>query len=127
MLIVLFPPTLNQNYKGKVSIVPSFFNELNIPNEVLKMHNGDEVETIKDVTMSIIKENKYPSLNSFSIVEHELKYPDPSRVASFHFQIPAYTIMQDSLELDESPVSFYGAIRWISVDDAILNDLLEDV
>ena len=127
MLIVLFPPTLNQNYKGDVSIVPSFFNELNIPDEVVKMHDGDEVETIKDVTIALIKENKYPSLISFSIIEHELKYPDPSRVASFHFQIPAYTIMQDSLEPDESLVSFYGAIRWITVDDAILNDLLEDI
>ena len=67
MLIVLFPPTLNQNYKGDVSIVPSFFNELNIPDEVVKMHDGDEVETIKDVTIALIKENKYPSLRTTAV------------------------------------------------------------
>ena len=110
MIFVQYPPTLTRNYNGKVTQVPSFFTELFIEET---NEDVDILESIKNSSVLILKEHKYSSILNFTIYEVD------NEIANVHFQIPAYSIMQDSMELDYTPVSYYGTIRFNQTDGSI--------
>lgn len=100
MIQVLFPPITMRNYKGYVTAEQSFLQEIIIPDEVIEDCGGDEVEAIKNICVALLMENKYPSLENFLIIENT------NKTVTLHWQIPAWAIMPDNLEYDETPVSY---------------------
>ena len=110
MIYVAYPPTLTRNFKGKTQQVPSFFTDMYI--EETK-EDCDILESIRDASFQILQSHKYPSIFHFMITEVG------DDMANIHFQIPAYAIEQDSMNPDDTPVSYYGTVRFFQTNETI--------
>lgn len=108
MIVVQYPPTLTRNFQGDCSIVPCYFTELYID----ESGEGDKdiLESIRDASFQILRTHKYPSIFHFMV--NDLG----GDLASIHFQIPKYSIEQDSMEPDERSISYYGVVRYGRVE-----------
>lgn len=100
MLQILFPPIVMRNYKGHVTAEHSFLQEIIIPDDVIEEYDGDKIETIKNICIALLTENKYPSLMNLMVQE------DTDKTVTLHWQIPAWALLPDSMEYDETPVSY---------------------
>ena len=110
MIYVAYPPTLTRNFKGKIQQVPCFFIDMYI-DETVKDY--DILESIRDASFQIIQAHKYSSIFHFMIT----KVGDD--MANIHFQIPVHTIEQDSMNPDDTPVSYYGTVRFFQTNETI--------
>jgi hypothetical protein len=113
VIYVAYPPTLTRNFRGSTDIVPCFFTDMYID----EIQDCDILETIRNASFQILQAHKYPSIFHFMI--HQIG----DDMANIHFQIPACSIEQDSMNPDYSPVSYYGTIRFFQTDETVL-DLL---
>lgn len=114
MIVVQYPPALTRNFKGYTTQVPCYFSELYIE-EVDE--ETDVLEVIRDSSFYALQENKYPAIFHFMIQQID------DELATIHFQIPACSIEQDSMDPDYSPVSYYGTIRFAQIDGSV-SDLI---
>lgn len=114
MIFVQYPPTLTRNFKGYCSQVPCFFTDMAIE-EVYE--DCEVLEYIRDASLQILQMHKYPSIFHFSIRELG------EGIASIHFQIPAWAIEQDSMEPDDSAISYFGVISFVQIDGSISDNL----
>ena len=118
MIVVLFPPAFNRNFNGEVTQIPASFHELCIADELMTECNGDAVEAIRVSIYTILKQSRYKHLSLFQLNEVNTVKPIEfidnieSGLLNIHFQIPAWSILPDAMEQDETPVSYYGTIRY---------------
>jgi hypothetical protein len=122
MIVVLFPPTFNRNFNGEVTQIPASFHELCIADELVTECNGDTVEAIRISIYTILKQSRYKHLSLFQLNEVNAVKPIEfidnleGGLLNIHFQIPAWTILPDSMEQDETPVSYYCSVRYLVVE-----------
>ena len=109
MIYVAYPPTLTRNFRGTTRQVPSFFTDMYIE----ETKDCDILESIRDASFQILKTHKYPSIFHFMVTEVG------DDMANIHFQIPAYAIEQDSMNPDDTPVSYYGTVRFFQTNETI--------
>lgn len=114
MIVVQLPPSLNANYGDEYFIKSCYFSDMFISDD---FEGDDFLSKILNAMVKIFKENQYPSLYNFSVeiineIEHLIK---------FHFQVPKYSVVQDSMEYDEKPVSFWGIAGYNETDLDVSN------
>lgn len=115
MIAVRFPNVLTRNFNGECDLVPSWLSDLYID------QSGEEgydiLESIRDGIFTILRENRYPAIYNLSISEYQ------NDILSLHFQVPRWSIEQDSMEPDCRAISYYGFIRFLQIDDSELEKL----
>ena len=118
MIIVLFPPVINRNFKGEVTQLPFTVNQIIL----LDVSEDDYIETLRLSIMNVLKDNRFKEMSLFQINEVEpvkpIEFIDDfeSGIINIHFQIPAYRILPDSMVPDETPVSYYMSARYLFAD-----------
>lgn len=119
MIIVLFPPVINRNFKGEITQLPFTLNQVIISEELLDMCEGDYIEALRLGIIAALKDNRFNELGLFQMNEVEpvkpIEFIDDfdGGIINIHFQIPAYRILPDSMVLDETPVSYYMSARYL--------------
>lgn len=118
MIIVLFPPVINRNFKGEVTQLPFTVNQIIL----LDVSEDDYIETLRLSIMNVLKDNRFKEMSLFQINEVEpvkpIEFIDDfeSGIINIHFQMPAYRILPDSMVPDETPVSYYMSARYLFAD-----------
>ena len=118
MIIVLFPPVINRNFKGEVTQLPFTVNQIIL----LDVSEDDYIETLRLSIMNVLKDNRFNEMSLFQINEVEsvkpIEFIDDfdGGIINIHFQIPAYRILPDSMVPDETPVSYYMSARYLFAD-----------
>ena len=115
MIVVRFPNVLTRNFDGECDFILSWLSDLFIDES--NEEDYDILETIRDAIFAILRENHYPSIYNLCVSEYR------NDILSLHYQIPRYTIEQDSMEPDERPISYYGFIRFLQIDETELDKL----
>lgn len=119
MIVVLFPPVINRNFKGEVTQLPFILNQAIIPDEVIDICDGVYIDAIYAGIYAALKDNRFGEIDLFQINEVEpvkpIEFIDDfdGGIVNIHFQIPAYRILQDSMVPDETPVSYYMSARYL--------------
>ena len=122
MIVVLFPPTFTRNFKGDITQIPASFHEMCIADELITECDGDEVEAIRTAILAVLKQGCYKHVSLFQLNEvntvKPIEFVDniDGGILNIHFQIPAWTILPDAMELDETPISYYGSVRYAFVE-----------
>lgn len=122
MIIVLFPPVINRNFKGEITQLPFTLNQVIISEELLDMCEGDYIEALRLGIIAALKDNRFGEMDLFQINEVEpvkpIEFVDDfdGGIVNIHFQIPAYCILPDSMLPDETPVSYYMSARYLFAD-----------
>lgn len=122
MIIVLFPPVINRNFKGEITQLPFTLNQVIISEELLDMCEGDYIEALRLSIIAALKDNRFGEMDLFQINEVEpvkpIEFIDDfdGGIVNIHFQIPAYCILPDSMVPDETPVSYYTSARYLFAD-----------
>lgn len=119
MIVVLFPPVINRNFKGEVTQLPFILNQAIIPDEVIDICDGVYIDAIYAGIYAALKDNRFGEMDLFQINEVEpvkpIEFIDDfdGGIVNIHFQIPAYRILQDSMIPDKTPVSYYMSARYL--------------
>lgn len=119
MIVVLFSPVINRNFKGEVTQLPFILNQVIISDEVIDICNGVYIDAIYAGTYAALKDNRFSEISWFQINEVEpvkpIEFIDDfdGGIINIHFQIPAYRILPDSMVPDETPVSYYMSARYL--------------
>ena len=119
MIVVLFPPVINRNFKGEITQLPFILNQVIISDEVIDICNGVYIDAIYAGTYAALKDNRFSEMSLFQINEVEpakpIEFIDDfaDGIINIHFQIPAYRILPDSMVPDETPVSYYMSARYL--------------
>lgn len=122
IVVVLFSPVINRNFKGEITQLPFALNQVIISEELLNMCEGDYFEALRLGITAALKENRFGELSLFQINEVEPIKPTEfiddldGGIINIHFQIPAYRILPDSMVPDETPVSYYISARYLFAD-----------
>ena len=119
MIVVLFPPVINRNFKGEITQLPFILNQVIISDEVIDICNGVYIDAIYAGIYAALKDNRFGEIDLFQINEVEpvkpIEFIDDfdGGIVNIHFQIPAYRILPDSMAPDETPVSYYISARYL--------------
>ena len=119
MIIVLFSPVINRNFKGEVTQLPFTLNQVIITEELLNMCEEDYLEALRLGIIAALEDNRFGEMSLFQINEVEsvkpIEFIDDldGGIINIHFQIPAYRILPDSMVPDETPVSYYISARYL--------------
>ena len=119
MIVVLFPPVINRNFKGEITQLPFILNQVIISDEVIDICNGVYIDAIYAGIYAALKDNRFGEIDLFQINEVEsvkpIEFIDDfdGGIVNIHFQIPAYRILPDSMVPDETPVSYYISARYL--------------
>ena len=122
MIVVLFPPVINRNFKGEVTQLPFTLNQVIISEELLDICEDDYLEALRLGIITALKDNRFNEMSLFQINEVEpvkpIEFIDDfdGGIINIHFQIPAYRILPDSMVPDETPVSYYMSARYLFAD-----------
>ena len=122
MIVVLFPPTFTRNFKGDITQIPASFHEMCIADELITECGDDEVEAIRTAILTVLKQGRYKHVSLFQLTEvntvKPIEFVDniDGGILNIHFQIPAWTILPDAMEQDETPISYYGSVRYAFVE-----------
>ena len=119
MIVVLFSPVINRNFKGEITQLPFTLNQVIISDEVIDICNGVYIDAIYASIYAALKDNRFGEIDLFQINEVEsvkpIEFIDDfdGGIVNIHFQIPAYRILPDSMVPDETPVSYYISARYL--------------
>lgn len=119
MIIVLFSPVINRNFKGEITQLPFTINQVIISEELLNMCEEDYLEALRLGIIAALEDNRFGEMSLFQINEVEsvkpIEFIDDfdGGIINIHFQIPAYCILPDSMVPDETPVSYYMSARYL--------------
>ena len=119
MIIVLFSPVINRNFKGEITQLPFTINQVIITEELLNMCEEDYLEALRLGIIAALEDNRFGEMSLFQINEVEsvkpIEFIDDldGGIINIHFQIPAYRILPDSMVPDETPVSYYISARYL--------------
>ena len=115
MIVVRFPNVLTRNFEGECDYVPSWLSDLYI--DEAGEEGYDILESIRDAILATLQDNRYGTIYNLCVSEYR------DDILSLHYQIPRYTIEQDSMEPDCRPISYYGFIRFLQIDESELDKL----
>ena len=93
MIVVLFPPVINRNFKGEVTQLPFTLNQVIISEELLDMCEGDYIEALRLGIIAALKDNRFNELSLFQMNEVEpvkpIEFIDDfdGGIINIHFQI----------------------------------------
>lgn len=119
MIVVLFSPVINRNFKGEITQLPFTINQVIISEELLNMYEEDYLEALRLGIIAALEDNRFGEMSLFQINEVEsvkpIEFTDDfdGGIINIHFQIPAYRILPDSMVPDETPVSYYMSARYL--------------
>ena len=117
MIGIRFPNVLTRNFEGECDYVPSLISELFIDEEEAE-EDYEIIEMIKDAILIALQDSRYSVIYNLSVSEYQ------HDILTLHFQIPRWSIEQDSMNPDERAISYYGFLRFSQFDKSELDNLI---